>query len=522
VGAAQAGHTPENIHTVVKSASNSNLSNKLVALVKNGMKDTATSQGRTGFMGFLSKIFKGRPRFPSMGGFALNPLTLLPQFINGVPVQWAAAKGYFIQVGGKIIRVFQKGNKLVSQDGHEAHDVQVPGSLRARIAELIAKIKVLADTARKMAEEYMKVSRETSSNKEAVRKAREAATNAAKALTEALAELKALYKQIMINGNQGSSFNVENYFYSSEFSRMSATARVRKLAELYKKSKPGSREREIIKTRILEEIRNAGQNTEPGVALRRLQNLRSNFGSSFNRNLSRAFGLEKSRAMNNLGDNMRRRGNRRYGSFGNEGSRRYGSLGNEGARRYGSLGNEGARRYGSLGNEGARRHIVESASLLPENQKNAITSVGGVTNALNTVAAVPGGATEVATVAKALNASPGNAPKMSPAAVKAVQKLGGSKKAIIILQGLNTLSKKTRRRPTHRRRKSTKIRVAELNRVINAVKKKKLISLMAHNVTKTHNIHPNDEKKKKYYKRVIKSNILRTKFSKIVKRAAKK
>jgi hypothetical protein len=315
----------------------------------------------------------------------------------------------------------------------------------------------------------------------------------------------------MINGNQGSSFNVENYFYSSEFSRMSATARVRKLAELYKKSKPGSREREIIKTRILEEIRNAGQNTEPGVALRRLQNLRSNFGSSFNRNLSRAFGLEKSRAMNNLGDNMRRRGNRRYGS-----------LGNEGSRRYGSLGNEGNRRYGSLGNEGARRHIVESASLLPENQKNAITSVGGVTNALNTVAAVPGGATEVATVAKALNASPGNAPKMSPAAVKAVQKLGGSKKAIIILQGLNTLSKKTRRRPTHRRRKSTKIRVAELNRVINAVKKKKLISLMAHNVTKTHNIHPNDEKKKKYYKRVIKSNILRTKFSKIVKRAAKK
>jgi hypothetical protein len=62
----------------------------------------------------------------------------------------------------------------------------------------------------------------------------------------------------------------------------------------------------------------------------------------------------------------------------------------------------------------------------------------------------------------------------------------------------------------------------ELNRVINAVKKQKLISLVAHNVTKTHNIHPNDEKKKKYYKKVIKANILRTKFAKIVKKASKK
>jgi len=82
----------------------------------------------------------------------------------------------------------------------------------------------------------------------------------------------------------------------------------------------------------------------------------------------------------------------------------------------------------------------------------------------------------------------------------------------------------TRRRKvvTRRSKKVLRPRVAELNRVINAVKKQRLISLVAHNVTKTHNIHPNDEKLKKYYKKVLKANILRTPFVKIAKRAAKK
>jgi hypothetical protein len=318
---------------------------------------------------------------------------------------------------------------------------------------------------------------------------------------------------------------------------MSTTARSKKLAELYKNSKPGTREREIIKTRILEEIRNAGQNANAGVAVRRLQNLRTNLGSSLNRNLSRAFGIEKSRARENLAEYSRRNENRRRGynegprrSYGNENRRRgY----NEGPRR--SYGNEDRRRGYNEGprrrnegptpytNESIRRHYTENAASLPMNQKNAITNAGGITTALNTVASVPGGATEVANVAKALNASPGNTTGLNPVAVRAVQKLGGSKKTIVILQGLNTLSQKTvKRKVTHRKRKPMKIRVAELNRVINAVKKKKLISLMAHNVTKTHNIHPNDEKKKKYYKKVLKSNILRTKFAKIVKKAVKK
>jgi hypothetical protein len=542
VVATEAGHTPENIHAVVKSATTRNLTNKLTALVKNGMKETpsiASSQGRTGFGGFLAKLFKGRPRFPTIGGFALNPLTLLPQFIHGIPVQWAAAKGYFIQVGGRIIRVFQRGNKLVSQEGQEAHNAPVNGTSKNRIAEFVAKVKTLAEAARKAAEDYLKASREaraaSNANKatktEAARKARLAAIAAAKEEAEALAELRALYKQLLNNGNQASSFNAEGYLYSSEFSRMSATARSRKLAELYRNSKPGSREREIIKTRILEEIRNAGQNADPGVAVRRLQNLRTNLGSSLNRDLSRAFGTEKSRARENLAEYSRRNEGRRrnyYESPRNEGRRRnyYESPRNEGRRResYESPRNEGRRResYESPRNE-VQRHYSENAASLPMNQKNAITNAGGITTALNTVAAVPGGATEVANVAKALNASPGNAAGLNPVAVRAVQKLGGSKKTIIVLQGLNTLSQKTRRRaPAHRRRKPMKIRVAELNRVINAVKKKKLISLMAHNVTKTHNIHPNNEKKKKYYKKVLKSNILRTKFAKIVKKAVKK
>ena len=152
------------------------------------------------------------------------------------------------------------------------------------------------------------------------------------------------------------------------------------------------------------------------------------------------------------------------------------------------------------------------------NEKNAITNAGGVTSALNTIASVPGGAREVAKAAVSINQK--HEANVSPVAIQAVQKLGGSKKALIVINGLNTISKKTHSKK--KRKSPLKIRVAELNKVINAVKKKKLISLVAHNVTKTHNLHPNDEKKKKYYKRVIKSNILRTKFSKIVKKATRK
>jgi hypothetical protein len=171
---------------------------------------------------------------------------------------------------------------------------------------------------------------------------------------------------------------------------------------------------------------------------------------------------------------------------------------------------------------------------LPLNQQRAINNVGGANMAMNTVVQVPGGAPEIAKAAEALNESRGNmtyaitVKGASPAAVAAVQKLGGPNNAVNVLEGLNTMSKThgTRKRKAARRiarpKKRKGPRIAELNRVINAVKKQRLISLVAHNVTKTHNIHPNDEKLKKYYKKVLKANILRTPFAKIARKAARK
>ena len=167
-------------------------------------------------------------------------------------------------------------------------------------------------------------------------------------------------------------------------------------------------------------------------------------------------------------------------------------------------------------------------------QQRAINNVGGAGNAVQTVALVPGGAPEVAKAAEALNETGGNVrlainmKGASPAAIKAVQNLGGVSQTVKILEGLNTMAQtpETRRRkaaaPRARRPKKSPVRLTELNRVIASVKKQKLISLMAHNVTRTNNIHPNDEKLKKYYRKVIKSYILKKPFANIAKKAAKK
>jgi len=171
---------------------------------------------------------------------------------------------------------------------------------------------------------------------------------------------------------------------------------------------------------------------------------------------------------------------------------------------------------------------------LPAPLRTAINNVGGVGNAVQTVALVPGGAPEVAKAAEALNETGGNVrlainmKGVSPAAIKAVQNLGGVSQTVKILEGLNTMAQTpaTQRRKAATRRtrrpKKSPIRLVELNRVIAAVKKQKLISLMAHNVTRTNNIHPNDEKLKKYYRKVMKSYLLKKPFANIAKRAAKK
>ena len=163
---------------------------------------------------------------------------------------------------------------------------------------------------------------------------------------------------------------------------------------------------------------------------------------------------------------------------------------------------------------------------LPINQHRALTNVGGPNKAMNAIIKVPGGAGEVAKAAEALNETSGNVAQAitikgaSPEAVKAVQNLGGPTNTVNVLEGLNTLSRKTTpKKKTGSRRKTYRPRIAELNRVLEAVKKQRLISLVNHNVTGT---RTNDEKLKKYYKKVLKANILRTPFAKIVRKSAKK
>lgn len=531
---------------------------EIIALVKsiisgkNTQKPLNNAEGHTGLGGFFSKIFKGTPRFPMFGSFVLNPLTLIPQFIDGIAIQ-RDLRGYFIMKNGKRLRVFQRGNKLVSEEGHESESVKTTENAKGRIAALIEKISILAEAIRIAA-----VALRNSKNN----KSRQEVIELEKKLLEAFAELKGLYEKMFKEGgvntppNNYNAGNVSRYLYSGEFAKMSSTARTRKLAELLKKYPPRSKARDVVKTRVLEEIRNAGQNSNASVAQRRLQNLRSNIRPALsmlhNRNLFRALGVEGGRAVQNLrAINQYPRSERRYGNERRRGydnyGRRYGDERRRGYDNYGrrGYGNEGGMRRRRTGNGGGgfgpengggpSAYTNNAAAALPANQKTAITNAGGVRTALNTVANVPGGATEVAKAAEALNEMNGNAAKAvnikgaSPTAVQAVQKLGGPNNAVYVLHGLNTLSQKpaTIRRKaaapaSHKRKKPLKIRIAELNRVIEAVKKQKLISLVAHNVTKTHNIHPNDEKKKKYYKKVIKAEILKTKFAKIVKKAARK
>jgi hypothetical protein len=296
---------------------------------------------------------------------------------------------------------------------------------------------------------------------------------------------------------------------------------------------------------------------------RELQNLASNLGRVSNENIARAFAEQKKRLKRKTNEGSYRRAEE--GRNLNEIRRRRTVLGggygggsgggnnlNELRRRRAVLGGgfgggSGGGFFGG-GNGGGnnlnelrrRRMVLEGGAAppppLPFMQQNAINNAGGIPRALNTVAAVPGGAPEVAKAAEALNETGGNVAQainikgVSPAAINAVQKLGGKNNAVNVLEGLNTMSQTTgtRKRKAARtiarpkKRRVQKPRLAALNKVINSVKKQKLISIIAHNVTKTHEIHPNDEKLKKYYKKVVKANILRTPFAKIVRKAAKK
>ena len=341
----------------------------------------------------------------------------------------------------------------------------------------------------------------------------------------------------------------------------SGSKRARKIGELLRLLPRNFSGRRNATSLVINNVRNTRNERE-------LQNLASNLGRVSNENIARAFAEQKKRLkrktnegryrrtgdVNNLNDIRRRRtvlGGGNVGVYG--GGSRGGNNLNEIRRRRAVLGggNGGGSGVGGYGggsggggnnlNELRRRRMVLEGGAappppLPPMQQNAINNAGGIPRALNTVAAVPGGAPEVAKAAEALNETGGNVAQAinikgaSPAAINAVQKLGGKNNAVNVLEGLNTMSQTTgtRKRKAARtigRPKKMRIqkpRLAALNKVINSVKKQKLISIIAHNVTKTHEIHPNDEKLKKYYKKIVKANILRTPFAKIVRKAARK
>ena len=326
------------------------------------------------------------------------------------------------------------------------------------------------------------------------------------------------------------------------------TKRARRIGDLLRILPRNFNGRRNATALVIDDIRNTRNKTN-------LSNLKSNLGSVPNENVRKAFDEQRrrlERRKSPYGYENEYRGRTRYGNNGyrrfsprrpgesnyNYGRRHEEYNRNEMRRRReahanrSSGGNTGFRgNTGPRGNSGFRGNMGAPPPI-PSNEQRAINNAGGATKALNRIANVPGGAPEVAKAAEALNETNGNVNKAiyikgaSPAAVAAVKNLGGHANAVNVLSGLNTMAQKpaTRARKTTRARKSKVLRprVAELNRVINAVKKQRLISLVAHNVTKTHNIHPNDEKLKKYYKKVIKANILRRPFAKIVKKAAKK
>lgn len=192
---------------------------------------------------------------------------------------------------------------------------------------------------------------------------------------------------------------------------------------------------------------------------------------------------------------------------------------------------------------------------LPAQERLALTNAGGYNNAAAAVSNAGGPATVERAIA-ALNANGGN---VNAAMQKTglprqvfnnVNKLGGPVTARRTLTAVKKVTMKTApyvgQNATRRvaqnvymgpnatrqnvytlapvkkpRKKRMEVQLAELNRVINAVKKKKLTSLVAHNVTKT-NIHANENRLKSYYKRVIKAAILKRPFAKIARGHAKK
>jgi hypothetical protein len=133
---------------------------------------------------------------------------------------------------------------------------------------------------------------------------------------------------------------------------------------------------------------------------------------------------------------------------------------------------------------------------------------------MGVVAKVPGGAPAIARAAEAINELNGNAREavlnrgVSPAAAHVVLKFGGPEKTLDILHALNSVSTK-KRTVTGKRRKYFRVRTAELSRLMNQIKKRKLVYLYAHKVQGKDRASYKDLKLKKFYKQEVKKHILR-------------
>jgi uncharacterized membrane protein YgcG len=319
--------------------------------------------------------------------------------------------------------------------------------------------------------------------------------------------------------------------------KLSGSVRLRKAGNLLRIIPRNFRGRGDATSLVINNVRNTRN-------IRELNNAQRNLGKVPNENIRKAFEEQRKRLRPSVpsapwwsgggGGRFNSGGGGGRFNFGGGGGGRFnfgggaGSSGviNPGNWRRALIGKTSTPSGNPVSNTGNWRKALAGAPI-PEEQKRAINYAGGVPRAMNQIARVPNGAPEIARTAEALHLTNGNTRQamemhnVSAPAINAVKQLGGPKRAVSVLEGLNTLSmKKPMMRRT--RRKTLKPRIAELNRVINAVKKKKLISLVAHNVTKTNNIHENENRLKKYYKKVIKANILRTPFAKIAKGAAKK
>jgi hypothetical protein len=343
-----------------------------------------------------------------------------------------------------------------------------------------------------------------------------------------------------------------------KISRLSSSERGWRLGELYKSLPEGLPARAVVLRAIQAEIRRVGRERDPVEAKRRLRDLYGNLGMgrSVPRELAREFKTQNMRALTNY-KRQEDRYARRYGGSLRQGREMYRAVRPQGEvalMQRTPIGKIGApvTRELALRQGGARmlpsikgpqifagpKALQEGVSLklprgipgpvLPSNQVAAINKVGGPTQALKVVASVPGGAPAVARAAADLNEMGGNVKRAQElkgtpiSAIRAVQKLGGAKTASYALEGLNTLaqSKKTQVRKakkTGRKVKKSAVRLHELNKVIEAVKRKKLVSLVSHNVANV-----NNNKKKKYYKKVIKSFILKKPLANKIKEAAKK